>query len=74
VERKDEKNGTNWNEEDEKINLMFCRIHACIERLRVTFPLDSRDFYLPQNVETGSRAHRACYSAGQFSESTPARE
>jgi len=29
VERKDEKNSTYWNEEDKKINLMFCHIHAC---------------------------------------------
>jgi hypothetical protein len=26
VERKDEKKGTKWNEEDKKINLMFCHI------------------------------------------------
>jgi len=74
AERKDEKNGTHCNEEDKKINFMFCHIRACIKRLGVTFPLGSRDFCLLQNVQTGSRAHTACYSAGQFSESTSARE
>jgi len=53
---------------------MFCYVRACIERLRVTFPLGSRDICLLQNVQTSSRAHKVCYSVGQFSESTPARE
>jgi hypothetical protein len=39
VERKDEKNGTHWNEEDEKINLMFRHIHACCLKIPGYIPV-----------------------------------
>jgi hypothetical protein len=51
VERKAEKNGTHWNEEHKKINLMSCHIHACSWKVPCHIPVGFKRFLSPKRTD-----------------------